>query len=321
MFEEEYRKFAKSEAFSNQRAIDKVHKGYFSIDKRGRCVDTAENNQANRDNAERAYNLIMKDKERLLSFDTELRFIFSHSALKEGWDNPNVFQICTLRDIGSERERRQTLGRGLRLCVNQNGERLRGREVNRLTVIAAENYERFAESLQTEIERDTGIRFGIVEPHQFAAIPTRNAQGEPIHLGVEHSKKIWQFLKAERFVDDKGKIQDSLRKALKMQTFRLPGEMELDKNFQQPAEIVSEIRKTLCKLAGKLDIKNANEQQTITTREAVLKSEDFGSLWERIKHQTTYRVHFDHGKFRLCECNIARRYPKPVRSSARRILR
>ena len=134
---EEYKKLAKAEELAKH--VAKVHNGYFSIDKKGRCVDTVENNQANRDNAERAYNLIMKDKERLLSFDTELRFIFSHSALKEGWDNPNVFQICTLRDIGSERERRQTLGRGLRLCVNQNGERLRGREVNRLTVIAAEN--------------------------------------------------------------------------------------------------------------------------------------------------------------------------------------
>ncbi len=104
-----------------------------------------------------------------MSFETPLKFIFSHSALREGWDNPNVFQICTLRDIQTERERRQTIGRGLRLCVNQNGERLRGFEVNTLTVIATESYEQFAENLQKEIEADTGIRFGIVEQHQFAA--------------------------------------------------------------------------------------------------------------------------------------------------------
>ena len=138
------------------------------IDKKGAWTDTAENNQANRDNAERAYNLIMREKEKLLSLETPLKFIFSHSALREGWDNPNVFQICTLRDIRTERERRQTIGRGLRLCVNQEGQRLHGFEINTLTVIATESYEEFAENLQQEIEADTGIRFGVVEAHQFA---------------------------------------------------------------------------------------------------------------------------------------------------------
>ena len=116
------------------RAAEEVHNGYFSIDKKGGWTDTAENNQANRDNAERAYNLIMKDKEKLLGFETPLKFIFSHSALSEGWDNPNVFQICTLRDIRTERERRQTIGRGLRLCVNQQGRthsRLRDQHAHR----------------------------------------------------------------------------------------------------------------------------------------------------------------------------------------------
>ncbi len=112
----------------------------------------------------------MRDKEKLLNFDTPLKFIFSHSALREGWDNPNVFQICALREMGSEQQRRQTIGRGLRLCVNQNGERLRGFDVNTLTVIATGVYEQFAENLQKEIEDDTGIRFGIVETHQFAGI-------------------------------------------------------------------------------------------------------------------------------------------------------
>src|SRR5204862_2000228 len=146
--------------------------------KRGGWTDTEENNQANRDSAERAYNLIMRDKEKLLGFETPLKFIFSHSALKEGWDNPNVFQICTLRDIQTERERRQTIGRGLRLCVNQDGERLRGFEVNTLTVIATERYEQFAENLQKEIEADTGIRFGVVEAHQFAAVAVTGEDGQ-----------------------------------------------------------------------------------------------------------------------------------------------
>src|SRR4029077_9630584 len=157
-------------------------------DKKGGWSDTDENNQGNRDNAERAYNLIMKQKERLLSFETPLKFIFSHSALKEGWDNPNVFQICTLRDIQTERERRQTIGRGLRLCVNQQGERIRGFEVNTLTVVAMESYEKFAENLQKEIEDDTGIRFGIVEEHQFAAIPRLDELGAVSPMGLDHSK-------------------------------------------------------------------------------------------------------------------------------------
>jgi type III restriction enzyme len=100
---------------------------------------------------------------------------YSRSALREGWDNPNVLQICALREIGTERERRQTIGRGLRLCVNQDGDRRHSFEVNTLTVIATESYEQFAENLQKEIEQDTGIRFGIVEEHQFAGIALTDA--------------------------------------------------------------------------------------------------------------------------------------------------
>ncbi len=232
IFEEEYQKLAKSSDYQSLfRKIDlatdaaTVHNGYFSIDKKGRSVETAENNQPGRDDAERAYNLIMKEKEKLLSFDTRLKFIFSHSALKEGWDNPNVFQICTLRDMGSERERRQTLGRGLRLCVNQFGQRLRGNDINTLTVIATESYEKFAENLQKEIEQDTGIRFGIVEPHQFATIQTVDAHGDISPMGVEQSQKIWVFLQNANYLDAKGKIQDSLKIALKDGSFALAPEI------------------------------------------------------------------------------------------------
>lgn len=229
IFEEEYRRAAKLLAYQSlfaeidlDSAAEEVHNGYFSIDKKGGWTDTAENNAGTRENAERAYNLIMKEKEKLLSFDTPLKFIFSHSALKEGWDNPNVFQICTLRDIQTERERRQTIGRGLRLCVNQSGERVRGFDVNTLTVIATEDYEQFAENLQKEIEADTGIRFGIVEQHQFAAIAVPGADGQIVPLGVEKSKALWEHLKAAGHIDAKGKVQDSLKKALKEGTLVLP---------------------------------------------------------------------------------------------------
>ncbi len=109
---------------------------------------------------ESAFDKIMKNKERLLSFDEPLRFIFSHSALKEGWDNPNVFQICTLNETSSVMKKRQEIGRGLRLCVDQDGLRVRGFDVNTLTVMANESYEDFARALQKEIEDEEGIKFG-----------------------------------------------------------------------------------------------------------------------------------------------------------------
>jgi len=297
IFEEEYRRAAKLPAFQSlfaevdlASAAEEVHNGYFSIDKKGGWSDTSENNAGNRENAERAYNLIMKEKEKLLGFETPLKFIFSHSALKEGWDNPNVFQICALREMGTERERRQTIGRGLRLCVNQDGERLRGFEVNTLTVIATENYEQFAENLQKEIELDTGIRFGIVEYHQFAAIAVTGADGIPVALGVDQSKALWEQLKAAGHIDAKGKVQDSLRQALKDETLVLPIEFEPQRG---------QITEVLRKLCGRLQIKNADERKQVRTRQTVLESLEFKALWDRIKQQTTYRVAFDGEKLVL----------------------
>jgi type III restriction enzyme len=194
--------------------------------------------------------------------------------------------------MGSERARRQTIGRGLRLCVNQQGERLRGFEINTLTVVATEGYEQFAANLQREIEEDTGIRFGIVEKHQFAAIPVTDEAGRTTALGVAKSDAIWTHLKDAGYVDVKGKVQDLLRKALKDDTLQLP------EPFQAQLPQVKEV---LRKLAGKLDIKNADERRSIKTRQAVLHSEEFQALWNRIKHKTTYRVQFDNEKL-VTEC-------------------
>jgi type III restriction enzyme len=309
IFEEEYRRAAKLPAYNTlfqevdlSQAAEDVHNGYFSVDKKGGWTDTAENNQSNRDNAERAYNLIMKEKEKLLSFETPLKFIFSHSALREGWDNPNVFQICTLRDIQTERERRQTIGRGLRLCVNQEGQRLRGFDVNTLTVIATESYEQFAENLQKEIEDDTGIRFGVVETHQFAAIAVTDAAGKTAPLGLDQSKALWEHLKAAGHIDARGKIQDSLRKALKDDTFTVP---------EAFAGQIDSITQILKKLAGRLEIKNADERRPVKTRQAVLQSAEFKALWDRIKHKTTYRVRFDNEKL-VEQCTEALRDAPPI---------
>lgn len=132
----------------------KIHNGYFSQDK-GKIKDTNGNTKADND----TYNLIMRDKERLLSLDEPLRFIFSHSALREGWDNPNVFQICTLNESRSEFKKRQEIGRGLRLCVDSTGQRIFDKQVNILTVIANESYEDFCNALQKEIEEETSVTF------------------------------------------------------------------------------------------------------------------------------------------------------------------
>ncbi len=303
-FEKEYRRFATHPKYNTlfqevdlTSAAHEVHNGYFSIDRKGGWIDTAENTIANRENAERAYNLIMKEKEKLLSLNTPLKFIFSHSALREGWDNPNVFQICALRDIHSERERRQTIGRGLRLCVDQQGRRIRGFEVNTLTVIARESYEDFAENLQKEIEADTGIRFGVVEKHQFATIPITEENGQSTALGFEGSKELWEELKAEGYIDTRGRIQDPLRMALRDEALIIP-----DKFAKKRQEIENILRK----LAGRLEIKDANERHSVHPRRAILHSPEFKALWDRVKHKTTYRVEFDNEDL-LAKCTRALR--------------
>ncbi len=297
MFEEEYAAYAKSGKYKSlfnevdlSAPASGVHDGYFSVDKKGGWSDTGESNQTGRDSAERAYNLIMKDKERLLSFATPLKFIFSHSALREGWDNPNVFQICNLREINTERERRQTIGRGLRLCVDQTGQRLRGFAVNTLTVIANESYEDFADKLQKEIELETGIRFGVVESHAFAQLAVANNAGNVVEadvLGAERSEAVTAHLKNLGLIQPNGKVQDSLRTALQDGTVPIPPELAA-----WSAQIIERLRK----LAGKLDIKNADDKKPIALRREVYLSPDFKALWDRIKQRTTYRVAFDNAR-------------------------
>ncbi|MFH1015931.1 MAG: DEAD/DEAH box helicase family protein [Chloroflexota bacterium] len=294
IFEEEYRRLAKHPDYQTlfkevdlTTAAEDVHNGYFSIDKKkvgSKTVEVFKDTKGTTQADDDTYGLIMRDKEKLLSFDTPLKFIFSHSALREGWDNPNVFQICALREMASEQQRRQTIGRGLRLCVNQNGERLRGFEVNTLTVIATESYEQFAEKLQKEIEDETGIRFGIVEAHQFAGVTATGADGQPAPLGFEQSQALWEHLNTAGFVNAQGKVQDALRRALKDGTLALP---------EPFAAQLPQVKEILRKLAGRLEIKNADERKQVKSRQAVLQGAEFKALWDRIKHKTTYRVQFD----------------------------
>ena len=312
IFEEEYTRAAHHPDYTTlfkevdlTSAASEVHNGYFSIDKKkigGKTVEVYKDTRGDSKADDDTYNLIMREKEKLLGFETPLKFIFSHSALREGWDNPNVFQICTLRDIQTERERRQTIGRGLRLCVNQNGDRLRGFEVNTLTVIATESYEQFAENLQKEIEADTGMKFGILEEHQFAAVGVKGVDGQLAPLGFDKSKVLWNHLKSLGHINSHGKVQESLKKALKEGTLALPPEFEPQRN---------QISEVLRKVTGRLEIKNADERKHINTRQAILQSEEFKALWQRIKHKTTYRVEFDNEKL-IEKCVVALRESPPI---------
>ncbi len=173
IFEEEYQRLIGLPKYAPivaampwAKDADQAHEGYFSIDKKGKVKDT----RGDTVDDQSTYALIMRDKEKLISFATPLRFIFSHSALKEGWDNPNVFQVCTLLEQSSALSARQKIGRGLRLCVNQDGERLYDRQINSLHVIASEHFAEFADNLQKEIEKETGIKFGALDISNFIDI-------------------------------------------------------------------------------------------------------------------------------------------------------
>jgi len=256
-----------------------VHNGYFSADKKGVFKDTNGTTTADDD----AYGLIMKDKEKLLSFDTKLRFIFSHSALREGWDNPNVFQICTLNETNSEVKKRQEIGRGLRLCVNQDGERLYGNSINTLTVMANESYEEFAEKLQREYEVDEGIRFGYFEKHTFANISVLQEDGTTQYLGEAKSEEIYKFFGEKKYIDSKGKVQDSMKTALKNNTLEVP---------KSVANSKSAIELACKKISGNLNIKPHADKEHISLNKQIYLSPEFNELWDRIKYKTTYSVNF-----------------------------
>ena len=286
-FEEEFKTISKKPKYNTlfgdvdtTTEISKIHDGYFAQDSKGRVKDSTGKNKDD----ESAYDTIMKNKEKLLSFSEPLRFIFSHSALKEGWDNPNVFQICTLNETNSVMKKRQEIGRGLRICVNQRGERVRGFDVNTLTVMANENYEDFARALQKEIEDEEGIKFGVIEEHFFANIPVENENGDIEYFGATNSETVYEYLQDNNYIDSRGKIQDNLRTAIKENRFEVP---------EQFAALQSDITSVITKISGKLNVKDANDKKLITLNKEVYLSEDFKNLWEQIKYKTTYRVDFD----------------------------
>ncbi len=207
-FEEIYKELIAKPIYQslNKYPIEKIHDGYFSQDKKGRLKDTSGETQAD----DNTYNLIMKDKETLLDINNPLRFIFSHTALREGWDNPNVFQICTLNETKSEMKKRQEIGRGLRLAVNQDGVRLYDKNINRLTVVANEAYNDFAKALQNELKEDCGVDFGNrIKPKRDRIAITYRKGFETDALFLA----IWEKLKARTTYRVKFDTEELIRNA------------------------------------------------------------------------------------------------------------
>lgn len=302
IFEKEYQKLIRktkyASLFGEMKDVEvnasEVHNGYFSIDKKSKASNKKEKFEYYKDTSgsvnadEDTYSLIMRDKEKLLSFDSKLRFIFSHSALKEGWDNPNVFQICALKDLGkSETKYRQEIGRGLRLCVNQEGDRVHGFETNTLTVMATESYADVVDKLQKEVEEATGIKFGVLESHSFNNVVI-SIDGDDInYLGQEKSEQLFDYLILKGYIDSRGKVQDLLRIAIKDDAVELPEE------FTESEHVEKQILSNLKDAAGKLQIKNQDDKKKVQVNERVLNSPEFKELWDRVKYKTTFSVKFD----------------------------
>ncbi|WKL71415.1 DEAD/DEAH box helicase family protein [Francisella tularensis] len=288
-FEEEYTKAIKLpkyetlfEKIDTDLEASQVHEGYFSSDKNG-LKDTTGTTKAD----ESTYDLIMRNKEKLLSKSEPIKFIFSHSVLKEGWDNPNVFQICTLNETKSEMKKCQEIGRGLRLCVGQDGKRIFDKKVNMLTVMVNEHYQNFVESLQKEIEEEGNVKFELLQHFDFAKIQVTSEEDKLADLGREKSKEIFKHCQEKGYIDSKGKITDELKIALKNDTLEVPEDMQEHKQ---------EITQILQSLTKNLDIKNARASVLVKPKKEVLLSPEFKQLWDNICHKTQYRVNFDNHK-------------------------
>jgi type III restriction enzyme len=281
-FEEELAAFAKEARFTGvpclKEPLDKLHDGYFSQDKKGVYKDTTGSTQAD----DTTYELIMQKKEELLSLETPLRFIFSHSALREGWDNPNVFQICTLNQTTSSIKKRQEIGRGLRLPVDKDGKRVFDEGINRLYVMANESYEDFARALQTEYEEDCGVTFGKVPLTALARI-TRAVDGEEQPIGKETASTIRSVLVEQKMLDADGKIGAAFDPKKPNFTLVLPAGLE---------DLKAAVIDVLASHQIERHIRREKDERTNKLRKEVIATPEFQALWDKIKAKTTYRVEF-----------------------------
>lgn len=276
--------------------IGKIHAGYFSIDKKGQEVDSVINDKKEYLSFdENAYDLIMKDKERLLSLSEPVRFIFSHSALREGWDNPNIFQICTLKHSNSEISKRQEIGRGLRICVNNEGDRMDYQllesdfhTVNSLTIVASESYDNFAKALQTEMAEGLSDRPTRLSFEYLTGKILQNEKGNTLNFDSTKSFNLMTIMKNNEYVDNEFKITDKFIEEVENELITFGEEFD-----EYKLELVNLIKKVY-ETANFQPTTNASRQniRSLQPNENFMKKE-FQELWNKINVKTTYEVDFD----------------------------
>ena len=293
LFDEAY------QAYLRRFPVQEIHNGYFSIDKKsGHAIDSKTGRKSDLSDDISAYDLILKNKERLLSFDEPTRFIFSHSALREGWDNPNVFQICTLRHSNSEVNKRQEVGRGLRLCVNKDGNRMdyqmlgdRVHDINKLTVIANESYSTFVDDLQKETRESLRERPRKATMDFFKDKTILLADGTKHTITENEAVSIHAYLYDNEYIDEQGEVTQRYKDDL--QENRLAA---LPRRLESMAQSIHTLVQSTYDENILLDemIEDGNQTQSPENKlnENFAKKE-FQELWHNINHKYVYTVHYD----------------------------
>lgn len=308
MFEEEYKDIINNLQigmgeddyikYLNSIPAEKTHAGYFSIDKKGKMIDSKLKNKKEKTSDDvDAYDLIMKNKELLLDRNPKkspVRFIFSHSALREGWDNPNVFQICTLKQSTSETRKRQEVGRGLRLCVNQDGDRMDTNvlgndvhNVNVLTVIASESYDSFAKGLQSEIAEAVADRPRAVTAELFIGKVIKDDKGNEQVIDSDTGHAIYFDLIVNGYIDKKGVLTD------KYYEDKANGEIKIADEVADSAASVIEIIDSIYDSRAMQPEDARKNNVELTVDEEKLAMPEFKALWEKINSKSVYVVDFD----------------------------
>jgi len=286
VFEESFKKWATNERYKNlslaKLAPEDVHEGYFSSDRKG-YKDTKGETAADED----IYKLIMQDKERLLSEQVPLQFIFSHSALREGWDNPNVFQICTLNETTSVVKKRQEIGRGLRIPVDFSGKRVFDESINKLTVVVNETYEEFCQKLQTEYQEDAGVVFGKITLQAIVHLLRTADGGDPL-ITPNAAKKLAEEIKEALYksgvIDESDIIRPTADPVLLFEGVKLPDGLDDLRPAIQDLCNGSQINSL---------VKRARNMVSNKLKPEVLMTPEFRALWEMISPRTTYTLTFD----------------------------
>ena len=291
LFEDDYQKYLR------RFTAAQVHNGYFSIDKKGHSIDSEVKRGKDISDDISAYDLILKNKERLLSFDEPTRFIFSHSALREGWDNPNVFQICTLRHANSSTAKRQEVGRGLRICVDNDGNRMDKErlgdavhDTNKLTVIANENYSSFVDALQKETKDTLRERPTQATVDYFKGVTLK--VGEEKHtISEQEAASIVSYLFDNDYIDEKGNILQDYHTDMDKGTLA-----PMSKKLQPIEEQVHKLIQSIFDPAALEDmVEDANGKAEVVNERLNDNAEkkEFKALWNEINHRYVYTVHYD----------------------------